>query len=290
MAAWFEASYAGFPLRITSIRTEDGRDIVVQSPARGSKHFLQDRGKKFGRVEAEILFVDEPRKGSFVDRFNAFRDLIDEDPAPFSHPILGVYLARCEGGSHSSDAEKRMITFSVAFLPEEDPPTVSKVLAGVSPIAGVQAVEVAAAEAEAALDDLKLSSDVIDSSIDRVTGWGEAEDLDSQDVIVGVESLTGEINDAIATMELTSSLERWPAYQSMISLAYSVRRAAQAFTSSSQVASPLTVEDAEPLLAICARVYGGDRASDMADKVQRRNRLRTPGLVPRGTVLSMPGV
>ena len=290
MTFWFDASFGDFPLRIASIRTADGRDIVVQSPARGSRHFLQDRGAKLGKVDAEILFVEEPRTEDFRDRFDAFRALIAKGEAQvFSHPLIGSYLAVAEGGEHYADSS-RMITFSCSFYPESDPQTVSQVLAGTSPIAGVQAVEVGCEEADAALDDIGLETDATGEALDMVTAWGEAEDLDSQDVIVGVESLTSSINEAIAEMELAASLERWPAYQAMVNLAYAVRRAGQAFTSSSEEAIPLTVDADTPLLAICAAVYGAELASEMSDKVARRNRLRRPGLVPRGTTLSMPGV
>lgn len=285
---WFEASFGDFPIRVTSITTDDGRDIVVQSPARGSRHFLQDRGEKLGRVNAEIVFIDEARADDFLERFDAFRALIRKGPQIFSHPIIGSYLAVAEGGQHSADAARHMVTFSCSFLPESEPETVSKVLAGTSPIAGIQAVEVASEEADLALADAELQSDAPADALAKITEWAESDDLDSQDVIVGVESLTSAINDSIAEMELSAAPERWPAYQAMINLAYSVRRAADALTSSSDRVIPLVVQSATPLLAICAQVYGAAHAVEMAEKVSRRNRLRTPGLVPAGVTLSMP--
>lgn len=290
---WFDASFDDFPLRITQITTEDGRDIVVQSPYRGSKHFNQDRGQKVGRVNAEIVFVDEPRVGDFRDRFDAFRKVIADAKGQakvFSHPVIGSYLARCEGGSHTADA-RRMMTFSVSFIPEDEPDPVSKILAGVAPMAGVQALEVASQEADDALASVGLASAAPGNTLARVTAWNEAsgdDSLDSQDVIVGVESAVADINQQIDDLELASQLERWPAYVTLVNLAYTVRRVADQFTSSTDRTIPLTVDMPEPLLAICARVYGADRASDMADKVARRNRIRTPGLVPRG-VYAFPG-
>lgn len=287
---WFDASFGDFPLRIVSITTEDGRDIVVQSPARGSKHYNQDRGAKIGRVNAELVFVDEPRADDFRDRFDAFRKLIsDGEPKIFSHPVIGSYLARCEGGSHTADA-RRMITFSVSFLPESEPQVVSKVLAGTTPLAGVQACQVAAQEADDALSEQGISSSAPSNTLARVTTWSEADDLDSQDVIVGVVSAVAEINQAIDDLELASQIERWDAYVALVNLSYTVSRVADAFTSSSDRMTPLTVATATPLLAICARTYGAGRAVEMADIVARRNRVRTPGLVPAGTVLAMPGV
>lgn len=287
---WFDASFDDFKLRISQISTEDGRDIVVQTPARGSKHYNQDRGAKVGRVSAELIFVDEPRADDFRARFDAFRKLIaDGEPKVFSHPVIGSYLARCEGGSHTADP-KRMITYSVSFLPESEPQVVSQALAGTSPLASVQALEVASQEADDSLTSLGLASSAPGNTLARVTVWNEADDLDSQDVIVGVESAVSEINQAIDDLELASQIDRWPAYSAFVQLAYVVRRVADSFTSSSDRATPLTVAAATPLLTICARVYGAANAVDMADVVARRNRIRNPGLIATGTVLTMPGV
>src|ERR1051326_6151222 len=232
---WFDASFDDFPLRITSITTEDGRDIVVQSPARGSKHYNQDRGAKIGRVNAELVFVDEPRADDFRTRFDAFRKLIsDGKPKVFSHPVIGSYLARWEGGTHAAEP-RRMITFSVSFLPDNEPQVVSKVLAGITPVAGVQALQVAAQEADDALSAVGLTSSAPSNTLARVNTWNDADDLDSQDVIVGVESAVSEINQAIDDLEMASQIERWEAYVAFVNLAYTVRRVADAFTSTSEI-------------------------------------------------------
>jgi HPt (histidine-containing phosphotransfer) domain-containing protein len=289
---WFTAAFGDFPLRITSITTEDGRDIVVQTPARGSKHFNQDRGAKVGTVNAEIVFVDEPGATDFRDRFESFRSLIsDGEPKVFSHPVIGAYMARCHGGSHTADP-RNMITFAVTFTPENEPQTVARALAGVAPMAGVQALQVASQEADDAIAEADLASAAPGNTLARVQGWSDARDagtLDSQDVIVGVESAVAEINQAIDDLECASQIERWPAYVALVNLAYATRRVADSFTSSSERMIPFTVVEPQPLLAICAYVYGADRAVDMAPLVARRNRIRSPGLVPPG-VIAMPGV
>jgi hypothetical protein len=74
----------------------------------------------------------------------------------------------------------------------------------------------------------------------------------------------------------------------MIGLAYSIKRAGDALTSSSDRITSLLVAEATPLLAICAEVYGAGQAEEMADKIARSNRIRTPGLVPAGSKLSIP--
>ena len=40
---YFESMFGSMSLLIASIETDDGRDIAVQSPARGSRHYLRVR-------------------------------------------------------------------------------------------------------------------------------------------------------------------------------------------------------------------------------------------------------
>lgn len=288
MSFWFDASFDDFRLRVTQITTEDGRDIVVQTPSRGSKHFNQDRGAKVGRVNAEIFFITEAGGKDFRDLFDEFRKLIsDGKPKVFSHPLLGSYMARCEGGSHTIDA-RNMITYSASFIPEDEPQVVSSILSNPSPAATVQALQISAQGADDALAAVGLSSSAPSNTLARVDVWTSSDELDSQDVIIGVQSAVAEINQQIDDLQLASQVERWPAYAAMVGVAYTVSRVADALTTTSDRMIPVTVSAPEPLLSICARIYGADRASDMADKVARRNRIRTPGLVPIGTY-AMPG-
>lgn len=292
MSFWFTASFGDFtPLRISRITTEDGRDIVVQSPSRGNQHFLSDRGAKFGKVDAEIVFVDEPGADDYRNRFNAFRNLIVAGKSLlFSHPLLGAYYATCEGGSHTLD-ESAKITFSVSFLPDEGPPTVSQIIATPSAAAGAQAVTAALADTTDAFTTLNLTSTVPSDSAAQVASWNTSSilgTLDPQNVIVGVQSLTSNLNDAINDLELATNPQLWSGYVSMINLIYQINLACNALVSTTNRMVPLTVATPTPLLTICARVYGADQAVDMAPIVAQRNRIRTPGLVPAGTVLAMP--
>ncbi len=285
---FFKAAFGDQAIRITRIDTDDGRDIAVQSPARGSRHFLQDRGAKLGRASCEIVFVDEPNAPDFLERFELFRALIATGEAQiFSHPLIGPYRARAEGGQHRADNRARTVTYECAFLPEDEPQPVTTEGLGTSPVAGLQAVGVAASEADDELESIGVESAAPAACLETVTAWTEAEDLDSQEVLVAVDSLTAQINDSIDELELATNLASWPAYRSMINLTQAVRRAADALTDSGGHATTIHVSAATPLMAICSEVYGPDLAIEMAEKVARSNRLRTPGLVPAGTTLSM---
>ncbi len=296
---YFESRFGDLPLLISRIDTDDGRDIAVQSPARGSRHYLQDRGAKLGKVDCEIKFVDEPGKASFLERFDQFRALVAQGEAQiFSHPLIGSYRARAEGGRHSADSDTRQVVYQCAFLPEDQPQPTVPTGAGVAPIAGVETVAVAVADTNAALDALAASDPKLEipddtralpnNALDFITAASESLDADSQAVTSGVASFTGQINTAIEELDLASNIDRWPLYQAFITLLSAVQLAGQALTSDSDHLISLFIDRPLPLLAICAEVYGPEVAADRADRVTRLNRIRTPNRVPAGTTIKLP--
>lgn len=287
-AIYFDASYGGIPLLIARISTEEGRDVVTQSPARGDKHVRQDRGLKPLDTMVEILFCDQPGKDVYTKRFDQFRAMANGDGAQvFSHPIIGSYSARISDFSHEVDANELSIRVSCKVLAEDEPQFTLSVGAGVTPDAGLEAVSVASENATNALSAAGLSSTVPADCLSRVTDWVQGTDLDSQQVFAEVASLTSAIAFAIDTLELASNVNSWAAYQAMVLLSYQVSRAAQAATSNATQVFDLTVVTPRPLLAICADIYGSALAIDRADAIAAMNRVRTPGRVPAGTVLKM---
>jgi len=269
-----QSMFGGVPIWLASIETDDGRDIAVQSPARGS---------------CEILFVSQPGQAPYLDRFDAFRALVARgEPQIFSHPLIGSYRARAEGGTFSANSEESKIRYHCAFLPEDEPQPTAPTGAGVAPTAGVDTVKVAAAAANDQLAATGLSSTTPNDAIAFITALAASADADSQAAIVGVATLTGQINTAIETLDLATHIDRWPLYQSMINLLASVQLAGQAMTSDVQQLISLRADRARPLFAICAEVYGPELAIEQADRVTRLNRVRTPNRVPAGTTLKMP--
>ncbi len=287
----FQGAYGDIDLTITSINTDEGRDIAIQSPARGSRHFLQDRGRRIGKVECEIVFVEEPGKPSYLKRFDAFRVLaLSGEPQLFTHPLTGSFRARAEAMPHTASADAKEIRVTCTFLPENEPQPVSPVGAGTAPTAGVESLTVASALADDALAENGLSSPIPTGCLAAVTGWSDQLDaeLDSQQVFLEVATLTGQITDAIDELELATDIDRWQSYRAFIGLSYQLQRAGEAFTSDSVHLLTITIDHARPLLAICTELYGPEAAMDMATKIAKSNRIRTPARVPAGTVLRVP--
>lgn len=290
MAGHFESRFGDLPLLIRSIETDDGRDIAVQSPARGSRHYLQDRGAKLGKVDCEILFVDQPGMGPYLDRFRAFRALVAQGEAQiFSHPMIGSYRARAEGGRHSANSDAREVRYNCIFLPEDEPQPTVPSGAGVAPIAGVESVVVAVAAVKDELPFVDTTLTWLDDLVAFFESTANSVQADSQEVLSGVATFTGTINAAIDQLELAKSIDRWPLYQAMINLISAVQLGGQALTSDSeQLISFRVDQQPRPLLAICAEIYGAEVAADRAERVARINRVRTPNRVPAGTTLKLP--
>jgi hypothetical protein len=285
----YESMFGDMPILIASIETDDGRDIAVQSPARGSRHYLQDRGAKLGKADCEILFVNEPGKASYLERFARFRALVAAgEPQIFSHPLIGTYRARAEGGRHSASSETKQVRYQCAFLPEDEPQPTVPTGAGVAPVAGVETVTVAVGEVNDQLAATGLTSSVADDVLAFIAGVADSSDVDSQAVLSGVATATGQINAAIDELDLATNIERWPLYQALINLNAAVQRAGDSLTSDSDRMISLRVDRPIPLISICAGVYGPDAAVEQSDRVTRLNRVRTPNRVPAGTTLRMP--
>lgn len=288
-AIYFAASFAGVPLLVSELETERGRDIVVQSPAQGDKHTLSNQGRRLRTVRAEILFVDQPGLAPYTDRYDEFVKLFEDgDPHVLSHPLDGQYTARGGTLTVSASSSSLSIRVSAEFLHEQEEPAVFPVDAGINPAAGLESVTTATDRAISVLDEFELESSAPTAALEEVTSWAEAENLDSQQVFLGVASVTDQIDAAISELGAKSDLSLWPVYRELILLRYEVTRAAAAFTVAESSVFELYIESPRPLLAICAEVYGGADARAKRDQVQRANRLRTPGLVPAGTTLKMP--
>lgn len=290
-AIYFAASFAGVPLLISELETERGRDIVVQSPAQGDKHTLVNQGKKLRTVRAEIKFCPQPGLASYSDRYDEFLKLFEDgEPHVLSHPLDGQYTAT--GGSLTvrSDASALCIYVTAEFLHEQEEPPVFPAESISNPAAGLEAVTTAHDRAIGVLDEFELESSAPTLALAEVTAWAEAPELDSQAVFLGVASVTQLIDEAIADLDVKQNLNTWPVFRELIQLRYEVVRAASAFTASTVSVFELYVEAPRPLLAICAEVYGAASAREKRDEVQRLNRLRSPGRVPAGTTLKMPGL
>lgn len=269
----------------------DGRDWVTQSPARGDRHLLQERGLRQSRTSVEIVFCDEPGKGDYMDRWLAFRALASAPaPALFTHPIHGAYEAVVDDLRSAVSLPERAVRATCTFVGSEQPQAVFEIGAGVTPAAGPEQVTVLADQSNAALAAQALTSSTPQSCVATVTAWAEATDPDARAIAMEAASLAAEIDEGVAALGLATDLTRWEAYRAMINLRYAVVRAAAATTSETSQVVRYTLQAAEPLRSLCARLFGARAAEERARQVAKLNGLRTPGLVPAGTELKLPAL
>lgn len=300
-ATYFASSFGGVRMLVATIDTERGKDIAVQSPSTGNRHSLSARGGRLHRSTVEVLFLNQPGQAPYLERYRAFLDLAErEEPQVFVHPLDGSYRAQIGDIQTTGSSGESQIRVTCSVLRDDEPQTTFRVGAGISPVAGIDAVTDAAKATSDALlaagfpagaiaaprEDL-IAFPLLGDSVDSVRTWGEAEDLDPQAVFLGVASLCDRIDQAMADYRLASDLALWPAYTSMVRLRYTVVRAGQALTADTERMFDLFVDRPRPLLAICAEVYGASLAQDYAARIAKANRLRTPGLVPAATTLKM---
>lgn len=290
-AVFFRSSFGGVPMLISHIETELGRDVAVQSPSRGDRHVLQDRGRAHRVANVEILFVPQPGLDPYDDRYRDFAELVNAGQAQiFSHPLDGRYRARASNLRVTSQDGTGEIRCSVTFLAEDEPDTVFPLGAGVSPTAGAEAVATGAANADTELAAIGMSTTVTSLASTSVTAWSQDDSLDPQTVFAGVGTLTSKISDAVDALDAGTNLSHWLAYQALVNLSYQVIRAGEALTSTAGRLFEIAVTAPKPLLAICAEIYGASEAQDKASQVAQLNRVRTPARVPKGTTLKMPPV
>lgn len=286
---YFTADFGGVPILIADISTERGRDVAVQSPSHGDEHSLNDRGRRLRRSSVEILFVDQPGLAPYTERYERFLALAEgPDAQVFTHPLDGSYRARAEGLTVSASKDELAIRVSCTISRDAEPTSVFPVAAGGSVAAGVESVTVAGDQVDAELEAVGLSSSTPAATVAAITAWDEADELDSAMVYLEVASLTQQIDEMIAELELATQLDRWPAYRAAILLRYELTRAAEAFTSDVEQIVDLYVEVARPVRAIAAEVYGGRDADERTAQIVKLNRIRAPGRVAPGTTLKIP--
>jgi hypothetical protein len=240
-------------------------------------------------VPAEIVFCPIVGEFNHEDRYQEFRRLRDRGLAQiFVHPLHGSYRARLGDCSVRRRADAVQITVSAEFIPDEVVQTTGEAGENLAPIAGPEAVAVAAELVGRELEVIvSATSDAPGNAVAAATSWSEQEVPNSRSVYLELATTTGELDAMVDDLDLVQ-LETWQAYVEVIALRSALRECAQATAQETTQASLVEVKTATPLLAICAREVGAHEAAAYADLVAQVNDLRDTLLVPAGTVLRLP--
>lgn len=286
--AYFVASFGGVAMHVSSVSTERGRDVNVNSPTSGDVHALTDRGKRANTTTLELLFVDRPNLPPYLDRYDAFVKLVEESPLQIlSHPLDPAYMARAAQLAIAADSGRLEVRATCTFHREDRVPMVLPAEAGTESYVGRESVVAQADIANAAIAAQGISSTVPAAAAATVTAWDEAEEIDSNQVLLEVSSLTQQIDAAVLELDLETNLDRWEVYRAMVELRYSIVRAGEALTAAAAKVFEVFIDQPQPLRVIVAEVLGTKSIEEDVADVTQMNRLRTPGRVPAGTSLLM---
>lgn len=283
-------SWGGLRLEIEEVGAERGRKLVTHNPSRGNEYIVQDRGKMQEGVRAEVVFCEvEWDERSYVARANEFLDLVDKGvPQLFVHPTRGSFRAAIGQCTETIAAGAEEMRYQVEFVPVSQISPVQTVGAGVTPIAGPEAVATAEANALEHLDTTAQGASVaaIANASTVATGWQDNAS-DARTVLLEMTDALDRIDQAIETDGL-AELENWQAYREVIAVRTQLREAARAAIRTEERIRTIDVKVPAPLLMICARIYGASEARARADQVASMNDLRDRSLVPAGTRLRLP--
>jgi hypothetical protein len=290
-SGFLRASFGNLRLWVSSMSSSIGRTQVVQTPARGDSHGLDDRGRELERTQCEIVFCQIPSEPDHhLDRYATFKEMVAEGkPQVFTHPLHGSYRAVIGDCQVVAEGADRVVV-QVDFLQLEPPIEVFEVATGATALAGPEATATAAAAADSALAEADLESDVPGEASAMVEGWEDSE-APAATVYAEAGASIRAIDDLIESLQLATDLTRWPAYRAMVQLRARVRDAAAAAAQTSASLMEFVVEVPTPLRVILATVYGADAdIEDLTRQVRELNGIRVPGLVPAGVTLKLPSL
>ena len=283
----FDASWAGIRIAVTSTSTFPKFDGAT----------LEDTGRKHFVASMEFIFIDrKPLPGESVPildyrgRFNAFDAQVALGKvATLIHPYAGAVKCRIEGFGHNADATgQAFIKASATFIEEI---TLAPVFAadggGVQTLGGSQDVRAHATTADAAREDVGLEpSDNLAVAIEAAERWEADPTLTAREVLAEMAVVINALNAELADIGAGTDIDRYPIMRDYTLLQHSLRKTAEAFTTTTTRIVILTVAEPLPLRVIAAQFYGAGEAERRFDELRELNPgLLSPVIVPRGTAL-----
>lgn len=286
LPGFFEARYGGLKLWASEVTTQHGRDIVTHKLSRGNMHPKQDRGR-MDRVARVSLQFDEMDGDTLTgaERLETLLEFVtDGEPQVFQHPLVGAYLARI-GPFETRVGADSVITADIEIYPEEEPRAVTPTGFGTGAVSADGVVTAAADNVDTQLAAIGASTPVTAKARTADASWQTA---NARTVMNDVATLSSEIADEVARLQLETDMKKWPAFKAMIQLSDSVLTSARAVTS--EVSQIFTMRIAQPisLNVLLARIYGGAEVETRREQTLSLNPIRTPAWLPVGFELRLP--
>lgn len=300
----YEASFAGIRIDVLSSQIQHGRVVVPHVFPKRDGADLEDMGREPFVATMEFVFIDNrgattqaalrgattgaDDSGNYLDRFNEFNGLVQSGAVRILvHPYEGAVNCRVSNFSHSADGEGQpAIRCSATFTEEISLPPVFAAGAGAQTRASSQDVRAAQVGADDALAEVGLSSDLTGDATAAAEAWEDGTELSARGVQLEMAALNNRLSTELDALEAGSDIDRHPVMKQYTLLQHNLRRAAEAFTTTTTRIVAITVTEPTPLRVIAARFYGADQADRRFDEMIELNpSIRDPSLIPANTEL-----
>jgi prophage DNA circulation protein len=288
----YEAEFAGFKLDVISSRIEHGRAVVEHLYPKRDGADLEDMGREPFRCTMEFLFIDHrfasASEGDYQQRFETFNAIMQSGEARvLVHPYEGSVNCRAVDFSHDGTGDNQsVITASATFVEEITIAPVFAAGAGAQTRVSVQDAAGAQVSTDQALEELGLTSDVTADALAAVESWQADPTLSARRVQLEMASINNRLNAELDAFDAYDDVTRFPLVKEYTLLQYTMRRAAESFTTTTTRIVKLKVTEPLPLKVIAARFYGAAQAERRFGELRELNpELHDPLLIPRNTEL-----
>lgn len=290
----YEASFDGIRIDVLSASIRHGRRVIAHEFPKRDGADLEDMGRAPFVCDLQFLFIDyratetEKTVGNYEDRYLKFAAAVSTgEPRVFVHPYEGA--VKCRVGDFQTNASgdgALMISASATFTEEISLPPVFAPGAGAQTRASAQDVRSEALAAIEAFEAGDYSTVLVERSITEAEAWEQDPTLSAREVQLRMASLNNELAIELDSLEAARDITKHPIMKAYTRLQYSLRRAAEAFTSTTTRIVTIHVIEPLPLRVIAARFYGAKEGERRFDELRDLNpAIINPGLIPAGTEL-----
>ena len=288
----FEASYDGIRIDVLSSSIRHGRSLVPHAFPKRDGATNEDMGREQFVCSLQFLFIDhrfvEEGEGNYLDRFRAFDLAVDDStPRVLVHPYEGAVRCNIADFTHDADGETApVIKCSATFREEITLPPVFVAGAGSQTRASAQDVRAESLQAESSLDEIGFDPSLVQFAAAEADRWEGDPDLSAREIQLQMAVINQNLNRELDDLDVATDLSRHPIHKQYTRLQHSLRRAAEAFTSTTTRIVQINVLEPLPLRVIAARFYGAEQAERRFSEMRELNpAIRNPAIIPAGSVL-----
>lgn len=288
----FEASYDGIRIDVVSSSIRHGRSVVAHRFPKRSGATNEDMGREQFICTLQFLFIDHrfvaEGEGNYDDRWRAFDAAVGEGkPRVLVHPYEGAVRCNVSDFSHNADGQGQpVINASATFSEEISLPPVFVAGAGAQTRASAQDVRAEATEAESSLDEIGFDASTVQFAAAEAERWEGDPELSAREVQLQMAVINQNLNRELDELDVATDLSRHPLHKQYTRLQHSLRRAAEAFTTTTTRIVTINVLEPLPLRVIAARFYGADQAERRFREMRELNpAIPNPAIVAAGAEL-----